>query len=890
MQDKRKLYVVSHTHWDREWYSSFQGFRRRLVFMMDELIEHMEKNEDYKIFHLDGQTVVLEDYLEIRPGNEKRLRNLIEAGKIKIGPWYAMPDEFLISGESLVRNLQKGFKISKSYGVEPMKCGYVTDIFGHNSQFPQILNGFGIDSALLFRGIGDFEKDTFTWEGADGSTVLCMKMDKDRCYSNFYFAIRHPFEGREYNEDEIILRMKELLEYSKDLAVSDNILMMDGVDHCEIEPKLPWLLSVIEQNIEGIEIKQCLLEDYIEALNSSKPELQTIKGELYNVGRAGVNNRVLKNVLSSMVHLKQENNECETLLTKWAEPFDAVLSFKQSRDNSGFFNEAWKTLILNHPHDSICGCSATRVHKDNEYRFDQVKDIAGDIIENSFDDIATSINTKVLQKEKSIVVFNGSQKEFKGVVEAHIEFPSDAQDNFKIFDENGNEVPYQILNVKKGHIKSNVRFRRLIDFVNLDVYHVAFNGRIPALGYKAYGYEEYKTNFPAIGDYSYKEYHAPTRYLGSMQTSHRSWENEYLKITVSESGTLDVTNKVTGKKFKDLLIFEDCSDVGDGWDYKKPLKDTKYLSINSKVDFSIEYDGPFVTGLKIIHYMNLPERMDEGGIERSKKTKEFKINTFIEIKKGSTVLSFKTHIDNNIEEHRLRVLFPNYINADTFLASTPFYLQERDIKKFDCSDYSETETGVYPNQGIVALKDSTDCIALYNKGLYEVEVTEDSSHTIALTLFRSFKNEFGQNRGEMSFMLRKMDFEYAIDFSSSEKSKGEIMVCGEKWRIGTKSICTGSHEGNRPLSKSFLSMNIPNAVLSSFRKNGNMLILRLYNCSEEETEGYVNILNIPEKTLLLDLKEDIIEETEYTEKGVNVKLCAAGIVTLGFILTIPKVD
>jgi alpha-mannosidase/mannosylglycerate hydrolase len=165
--------------------------------MMDELIEHMEQDPDYRFFHMDGQTIMLEDYLEIRPEQEERLKKLIRAGRIVIGPWYVMPDEFLLTGESLVRNLQKGFEICKAYGVEPMKSGYVTDIFGHNSQFPQILKGFDIDSAVLYRGIGDYLKDSFQWEGADGSHVLCVKLDRDRSYSNFYFAIRWPFEGRE---------------------------------------------------------------------------------------------------------------------------------------------------------------------------------------------------------------------------------------------------------------------------------------------------------------------------------------------------------------------------------------------------------------------------------------------------------------------------------------------------------------------------------------------------------------------------------------------------------------------------------------------------------------------------------------------------------------------
>ena len=206
-------------------------------------------------------------------------------GRIIIGPWYVMPDEFLVSGESLVRNIIKGFDICKSYGAPPMKCGYVPDIFGHNSQMPQILGGFGIQSAVLYRGVGDYLKDAFCWEGADGSRVLAMKLDRERSYSNFYYAVRWPFDGREYDKEELVSRMKNLIGYSS------------------------------------------TIEEYEKALQPSWVNLEKLKGELFKAGKRGVNNQVLKNVLSSMIHLKQMNNECETLLTRWAEPFDTIAGF-----------------------------------------------------------------------------------------------------------------------------------------------------------------------------------------------------------------------------------------------------------------------------------------------------------------------------------------------------------------------------------------------------------------------------------------------------------------------------------------------------------------------------------------------------------------------------------
>jgi mannosylglycerate hydrolase len=884
MHNKYKLYVISHTHWDREWYQTFQAYRKRLVYMVDELIEHMEKDKEYLYFHMDGQTIVLEDYLQIRPENEERLKKLIKEGRIIIGPWYVMPDEFLVSGESLVRNLQKGFEISRDYGVEPMKNGFVTDIFGHNSQFPQILKGFGIDSALLYRGIGDYPKDAFNWEGADGSRVLALKMDKDRSYSNFYFAVRWPFDGRKYEKEELVSRMKDLLKLSGGLAVSDHLLMMDGVDHIEIEPELASLLSVLNENIKEIEIKHSKLEEYITAQKNSGAELDTIRGELYNVGKKGINNQVLKNVLSSVVHIKQMNNECETLLTRWAEPFGAIASYIKPQKTKGFFEEAWKQLIQNHPHDSICGCSITRVHEDNEYRFNQVKDIGNEIVNIEFNDIAGAINTKVLGKENAIVIFNGGQQTYEGILETELEFPAGSQGNFKIFDSEGNEIPYQLLSVQKGINKLKIAFRRLPEFPQKDLYKVAFPVNIPSLGYNTYGYEEYKTVFPGMGDYSYKEFNAPTRYPGTMQTGHKTWENKYLKVTFEDNGTLSVFNKETGKNYKDLLVFEDCGDVGDGWNYRKPLKDTRIMSLNSRNDLAIEYEGPMLIQWKLVHTMKLPVKMSETGLERSNDTAEFEIVTYITMKRDSSRLEFHTEIDNKIKEHRLRVMFPNYIATDKFYSSTPFFFQEREIKKIDRHDYIEVETDVFPNQGVVALKDAQDSLALYNKGLYEVGVSEDNSHSINLTLFRSFKNEVGRNVGEMSFMIREMSFDYALEFNSGKVPFGSIMANGEAWRSGIKTYCTDSHEGSMKSSESFMKVGIPGAVLSSFKvKDKDMKIVRIYNCTSEETEGELLLYEVPGKVYVLNLNDEITGETAFKGKSIPLKLKPAQILTIGII-------
>lgn len=166
-----QLYVVVHTHWDREWYQPFQRMRMRLVEMTDRMIALIERGE-LPFFHFDGQTIVLEDYLEVRPENAARLRGLISTGKVQIGPWYVLADSFLVDGESLIRNLELGMRIARRFG-KPLSAGYLPDQFGHTAQLPQILAGFGFETALLWRGVGpDVTRNRFVWEALDGSAVL----------------------------------------------------------------------------------------------------------------------------------------------------------------------------------------------------------------------------------------------------------------------------------------------------------------------------------------------------------------------------------------------------------------------------------------------------------------------------------------------------------------------------------------------------------------------------------------------------------------------------------------------------------------------------------------------------------------------------------------------
>src|SRR5258708_1086181 len=198
------LLVVPHTHWDREWHQTFQQFRMRLVKCINHLLLILDTDPNFTNFMLDGQTILLDDYLEIHPEEAEHLLNYVRAGRLMIGPWYVQPDEFLVSGEAIIRNLLLGTRQAAPFGGA-MLVGYVPDCFGHIAQLPQLLQGFGITNAVFWRGIPpEVEESEFWWNAPDGSSVLAIYLDTEYGYSN---ARELPLEP-----DALLKRIEKIIE------------------------------------------------------------------------------------------------------------------------------------------------------------------------------------------------------------------------------------------------------------------------------------------------------------------------------------------------------------------------------------------------------------------------------------------------------------------------------------------------------------------------------------------------------------------------------------------------------------------------------------------------------------------------------------------------------
>ncbi len=434
------LHIVSHTHWDREWFETFQQFRLKLVRMVDDLLDLLENDPDYRHFMLDGQTIALEDYLALRPEREEDLHRHIQTGRIMIGPWYILPDEFLVSPESTIRNLYEGERTARRFG-EKMEIGYLPDTFGHIGQMPQILRSYGFDKACVWRGVDDLPCE-FWWEAGDGSRVL-MSFLRDS-YSN-----AKGLTG--FSLDALLTEAARARDLLAPHAQSPHLLLMNGDDFMRPQAQLGKAICATQGKLGEDVLLHSTLPAYFSGLEETLDfaALPVVQGEL----RSTRLSNLLPNVLSTRIWIKQRNHTCETLLEKWAEPFStwAVLCTQNHpadlllRQPASVLRYAWRMLMQCHPHDSICGCSIDQVHTEMHTRFDQVEQVGETITRQSLITLAECIDT---QNEKdnivsAVVVFNPVQTQRSDLATAALQGLRPGK-HFQLIDEHGNVHPVEI--------------------------------------------------------------------------------------------------------------------------------------------------------------------------------------------------------------------------------------------------------------------------------------------------------------------------------------------------------------------------------------------------------------------------------------------------------------
>lgn len=861
------MHVVPHTHWDREWYATFQDFRMRLVRMMDRLLDVLEADPGYRCFLWDAQTVVVEDYLEIRPEAAERLRRQIAAGRIEIGPWYVQPDESLISGESYVRNFLLARHIVRQQGApgEGVRVGYLPDMFGHISQMPQLLRGFGIDTALLWRGISGVEPE-WTWRAPDGSEVLALHLPDRTGYSMVHHLASDPAEA---------LRQIEGLAPDLDPdSRTDVRLLLVGSDHVEPQSNLPALLAAVRA-LEGApaELVQSGLGAYVEHVRQDLRRqgllpvdwsqqgggagLGSRTGELRDTNRSprGGFNFVLPNVLSSRMPLKLRNAETERELTAWAEPLSALARLGGAPAAHAFLRRAWSHLLQNQPHDSIGGCSRDEVHRAMPGRFDAAMEIAQQITAESAARLAMQIDTSALPEPGRVaMVVNPMPTRWQGAVELRVDLPHSAWRDLEVIGPDGASVAAQVVERRDVFRTRSMPEPGLFPVVVANPgaapgpesgWFTAFEGcqevhlrvvaDVPGLGYSTYRIRQVQRGRVQ---------------RGSVRTGPLSADNGLLGIELSPEGR--VTLRQGGRVWEDVLHLEDGGDSGDGYTYSPPPEDSVLTWHPRSV--GIAEDGPAAVRFFLEGDFALPAALAPGRRRRAEDRVANPVRIDLTLSVGSPLVDVLVRSTNRSRDHRLRLLVPTGLRTAKSRAQVQWDIAERPTTVEHPAEavWIEDAPSCHPTHGFVDAVEGEGGpgFAVVGLGLPEYELTPRGE--LALTLVRAFGhlgspdpltiiNGAGPGVPTPDAQL----LEQTLELRAALVPHGpgaDLWPLARAWQHPCRAFPQTRHRGTLPLAGSWIQT--PAGVDVSALKeaeDGDGVILRLFNPGSEARGGAVGI-------------------------------------------------
>jgi mannosylglycerate hydrolase len=681
-----RYWVVPHTHWDREWYLPFEHFRIHLARTVDAVLETLERDPAFRRFTLDGQAVVLEDYLEVRPQNEGRLRRLVAGGRLAIGPWYTLADEYLAGQESLVRNLLLGRQVCERFG-RPMRVGYAPDAFGHVAQLPQILRGFGLDNLVFWRGLGDEAARlgaAFRWQGPDGSQVLAVRQ------LGGYGNADRLGDGDPQAAAERVAQLTERFGASYAQVGLDDMLLCNGNDHCPIQRDLPGVLDECERRLPGTSFRIATIEEYVERVRGRARRLETVAGELCG----GREIAVLRGVNSSRMYLKQANElaERELFTAEALASLALARGFPYPREE---LRHAWRELLLNHAHDSVCGCSIDAVHRDMERRFETATEVARLVQRFSLRALAGESEPWWPHEPPRQAVSLANVLPWTRRRAVTLPLPPELARARAIAAEvDGEPVPAQ-------------RDGRSLTLV----------ADVEGLGAAQARLRRGTSGVTA----------------GARVVSARGIENEHYQVEVAADGTLIVTDRASGLRVSGLHRFEDVADRGDEYNFCALEGDRPRASARSPARIRILRRGPAVAELGVELTLLLPSALVPDRHRRTRTLVACPVRTAVSLVAGTDRIELRTTITNRARDHRLRVLFPAPDAGETVRVEGHFGVLRRPLQPVWNGRWSEPPQTTHHTLGMVAC----GRLALFTRGLPEYEaLRQESGATIALTLLR----------------------------------------------------------------------------------------------------------------------------------------------------------
>lgn len=851
MSRPRVVHVVPHTHWDREWYLSFPAFRIRLDRLVADLLEAMERDSRLR-FTLDGQLATVEDYLELEPQDEPRLRALVEQGRLCIGPWYTLVDEFLVSGESIVRNLELGIARGEKLG-RAMPVGYLPDSFGHIAQMPQILSRAGIEDAVVWRGVpAAVDWHCFRWESPDGSAVRAEYLPFG--YGNAAHLLDPPARP--------VPRINRLCSALEPFFGPDEPLAMLGTDHMPPHPRLPEVIEQANREQASFRFELETLTEYLAQERPAGGRSPRWRGEL----RSGARANLLMGVVSTRVELKAACARAERMLERYAEPLQALHGARWPDEALAL---CWRRLAENAAHDTICGCSADEVVAQALARFIEVEELGRALTLQALERLAEHA------PRGDFVVANPSAHERTGLVELEVEVPEGWREAalelpdgrllptqersrrpaLSLYSEElaGSALRHLLEPVPGrelfGHILNGLeaepRTRRLVlhvglapDPAELDLDQIV--DRLAALARSDGGLlwqVEIRARpqrrlaalvpVPALGAVSVRPVPAGGTVTGPVRTGERSIANEHLELEATEDGTLllaanDVELAGVGRMV-------DGGDAGDSYNYAPPARDT-VLAQPESVRAEVRSAGPLVAELALVASYLWPVGLDEPPEARSAERALTQVTTSAVLRAGEPFVRITVTFDNRCRDHRVRFHVPLPAVANSSFAEGQFAVVERG--PVGEGGHGENPLPTFPSRGFV----DAGGMAVLLEHVLEYELVAERE--IALTLLRAtglISRNANTYRAEPAGpelaipgaqCLGDRRVSFALYPHAGSWLQADVVAQSERYSHGFVTA-PGTGDTVRPIRRTGLSLEGESVALSSLRRRDEWLELRL---------------------------------------------------------------
>lgn len=920
------IYVVSHTHWDREWRYPIETTKTKLLDCMDNIIRIFERDPDYRHFMCDGQMVMVDDYLTWRPEMRPTIERLTREGRFVMGPWYSLIDEFLVSGEAVVRNLLKGYRAAEAIGGT-QKIGYAPASFGHISQLPQIFAGFGFDTALFSRGLSsDVMPDMeYIWEGADGTRVLAAHMVEDSTKSNFTKWVYVPtVTGSDFNKEPSVADLNGVPFFVCDKAYAPGcmfyalnpkyavdidkafeavmklrehmltrcrvpvLLFLDGVDQMEASPYLTEILNGLAKKLKettGDTLVHGTLTDYFDAVREASKgvELRALKGEMQYPNKITGSCSFFGAVNMARMYQHIRNEQCENLLHRWAEPLAVMAQLEGRPYPLAPMNQAWRYLFDNHTHDCIAGCAVDAVHDNTMHRYEAIDQLARDTVERSLQHLSLQVDLSDFEKhELAVIAYNPLPFGRSETVTVELDFPNgEWVEDFTIFD-GDREVPFQA-GTRHTEYRLLVKYLDFAQGIPLQRFEVSFRAEdLPPMGYKTFRVKYRFGKRP--GGHLYKD-RLTRKYAGSLVPAALTMENEHLRVAFNANGTFDMTDKATGRVYLDQHYFEDAAMVGDIWSPHTPGHDLGIVNTLSNAPrIQLVENGPCVATYRVEQRLMLPVGLDREKQVPKAERAPVDLVSEITLRAGARRVDIVTRFENTVEDHMLRVMFPTDLETDAAEGEGAFDVLSRPILPPHTPEHFEPPMMNATDIGWCDVSDGTNGLALLNEGLTAYQVLPDERRTASLVLVRAVDTPGLLAMAQKGAQCKRaFACRYAVYPHAGDWQTGEVYKQAREHNVGLRVIYTTRHEGHLPQRHAFVSIEPDTLVLSALKpaEQGDGVALRLFNPTAKAVSGKIVFDRKPSYAALTDLKEDPVADLPIDDgRAVRIEAGPKKIVTV----------